>query len=59
MIIEPGVIVSIPMSKLEIKRDKLHEYIIMKLEERDYHAVQDAGSDLRELEVEIRIRNEK
>jgi hypothetical protein len=43
------------IAELEVKRTRLHEYIIMKLEERDYHAVQDAGSDLRELEVESKI----
>jgi len=39
---------------LEDKRELLHNYILMKLEERDYHAVADAAMDLRELEVTIR-----
>lgn len=43
------------IAKLEVKRERLHQYIIDKLEERDYHAVQDAGSDLRELDVEVKI----
>jgi hypothetical protein len=30
----------------------------MKLEDRDYHAVQDAGSDLRELESRVVIIKE-
>ena len=33
----------------------MHEYIIMKLDEKDYHAVADAAMDLRELEVEIKF----
>lgn len=41
--------------KLTKKRLHLHEYIMMKLEERDYHGVADAAMDLRELEVEYRL----
>ena len=43
------------IAKLEVKRARLHQYIIDKLEDRDYHAVQDAGSDLRELEVAVNM----
>lgn len=39
------------LAKLEKRRIGLHEYIIMKLDEHDYHAIQDAGSDLRELDA--------
>ena len=31
------------------KKHLLHQYILMKLEECDYHAVSDAANDLREL----------
>jgi hypothetical protein len=41
------------LTRLEKKRIGLHNYITMKLEDRDYHAVQDAGSDLRELESRV------
>lgn len=47
------------VEKLERKRKSLHEYIIMKLDEQDYHAVQDAGSDLRELEVAYKYEKDK
>jgi hypothetical protein len=43
------------IAKLEVRRVRLHDYILMKLEERDYHAIQDAGSDLRELDVAVRM----
>lgn len=43
------------LKQLESSRQVLHDYIISKLVKRDYHAVQDAASDLREIEVEIRI----
>lgn len=46
------------LAALEVKRNNLHMYITMKLEERDYHAVQDAGSDLRELDVRVGILRE-
>lgn len=46
------------VKELEKKRIHLHEYIIMKLEDLDYHAVADAAMDLRELEVEIKLRKE-
>lgn len=42
----------------EEKRKLLHSYIIMKLEEKDYHAVCDAAMDLRELEVRMKKENE-
>ena len=31
------------IAQLEIKRERLHQYIIDKLEERDYHAIADAA----------------
>lgn len=47
------------IAQLEVKRVRLHEYIIMKLDERDYHGVADAAMDLRELEVEMKLRVEE
>lgn len=46
--------IQLELTRLESRRDNLHQYIIMKLEEHDYHAVQDAGSDLRELDARIK-----
>lgn len=43
------------IAKLEVKRSRLHEYLLMKIEERDYHAVADAAMDLRELEVAVNM----
>lgn len=43
------------IAKLEAKRERLHEYIRVKLDDRDYHAIADAAMDLRELEVEMKI----
>ena len=43
------------IAKLEVQRVRLHDYILMKLESRDYHAVADAAMDLRELDVEVKI----
>ncbi len=47
------------VEKLEKKRERLHAYILDKLEERDYHGVADAAMDLRELEVAIGYEKEK
>jgi len=46
------------LSKLEIKRINLHEYITMKLDERDYHAIADASMDLRELDARAKAIKE-
>lgn len=46
------------LQKLELKRKHLHDYIVMKLEERDYHAIADAAMDLRELESRVKVFNE-
>lgn len=43
------------IAKLEVKRVRLHDYVVMKIEERDYHAVADAAMDLRELEVAVNM----
>ncbi len=41
------------IAKLEVKRVRLHDYIVMKLEEHDYHGIADAAMDLRELEARV------
>ncbi len=46
------------IAKLEVKRTRLHDYILMKLEEHDYHAVADAAMDLREIEVVVKLYRE-
>jgi hypothetical protein len=43
------------LEKLERKRLQLHEYVVTKLDDKDYHGVADAAMDLRELEVEIKF----
>ncbi len=45
------------IASLEVKRKQLHDYITMKLEEQDYHAVADAAMDLREISCAINIYN--
>ncbi len=42
------------MFTLQVRREILIQYLKMKVEERDWHAVADAAMDLRELEVEIK-----
>lgn len=39
--------------KLEERRAKLIVYLQMKVEEMDWHGVQDAGSDLREVDAKL------
>lgn len=41
----------IMLRKARIKT--MREYLLMKLDENDYHGVQDAASDLRDIESEI------
>lgn len=43
------------LAKLEVKRERLHQYIVDKLEDRDYHGVADAAMDLRELDTEVKL----
>lgn len=43
------------MAELEVKRSRLHDYITMKLEERDYHAIADAAMDLREIDAKLSV----
>lgn len=47
------------IAKLEVKRARLHQYIIDKLEDRDYHGVADGAMDLRELEVAVNMLNDE
>lgn len=46
------------IATLEIRRKRLHEYIQMKLDERDYHGIADAAMDLREIDRELKVRLE-
>lgn len=43
---------------LDYRIEFMIEYLKIKVEERDWHGVCDASNDLRELEVEKRIRDE-
>ena len=45
------------IARLEMNRKRLHEYIMMKLDERDYHGIADAAMDLREIEREVLVLN--
>ena len=47
------------IAKLEVKRVRLHDYILSKLDDRDYHGIADAAMDLRELEVEVKLIEEQ
>jgi hypothetical protein len=42
----------------EERRDTMIDYLIMKVEEQDWHGVADAAMDLRELDREIQVRDE-
>lgn len=42
------------LEKLESRRERLHDYIIMKLEKEDYHAVADGAMDLRETDMRVK-----
>lgn len=46
------------MNELEQRRMRLIDYLVMKVEQGDWHAVADAAMDLRELEAEMRVRKE-
>ena len=41
------------IDQLITRRIKLIEYMKMKIEEEDWHGVQDAGSDLREIDAKL------
>ena len=41
------------IDQLIARRVKLIEYMKMKIEEEDWHGVQDAGSDLREIDAKL------
>lgn len=42
------------IAQMEEKRKTLVGYLYMKIREGDWHGVQDAASDLRDLEAEIK-----
>ena len=41
------------ISQLVARREQLISYLKMKVEEEDWHGVQDAGSDLREIDAKL------
>lgn len=42
------------LKRLKFNRLRMVEYLKLKMEEEDWHGVQDAGSDLRDIESEIK-----
>lgn len=47
--------IELKRDRLKIRREVLINYLIMKTEAEDWHAVADVAMDLRELDVEIRV----
>ena len=47
------------LNKLFARRETMIAYLHLKIEEQDWHGVQDAASDLRDLDVELAVRQEK
>lgn len=45
--------------KLWSRRGRMVEYLQLKMEEQDWHGVQDAGSDLREIDAMIKVLESK
>ena len=45
--------------RLLTKRDTLVQYLIMKVDDEDWHAVADCAMDLRELDVKFEMLNGK
>lgn len=43
------------IARLVIQRDGLIHYLKMKVEQEDWHGVQDAASDIREVEAKIEV----
>lgn len=41
------------LEQLQKRKIQMVEYLLLKVEEEDWHAVQDAGSDLRDIESEL------
>lgn len=39
------------LEQLEKRKERMVQYLFLKIEEEDWHAVQDAGSDIREIEA--------
>lgn len=42
------------LKRLRENRARMVDYLKLKLEEEDWHGVQDAGSDLRDIDAEIK-----
>jgi hypothetical protein len=45
---------------IQLKRHKevLKEYLLVKVEQEDWHGVSDAANDIREIEVQIKLLQE-
>ena len=41
------------INQLIARREQLISYLKMKVEEEDWHGIQDAGSDLREIDAKL------
>lgn len=46
------------MKKLKKKLKLMKKYLLFCFEKADFHGVQDAASDIRELLIEMRVRKE-
>lgn len=42
------------LEQLAKRKEQMIQYLLLKVEEQDWHAVQDAGSDLRDIEAEMK-----
>lgn len=47
------------VADLEKDRETLKEYMRTRMREEDWHGVMDAAADLRELDVELKVRREQ
>lgn len=50
----PGEAEVAMLERLRKRRETMMEYLIMKFSEWDWHGVQDAASDIRDIESEMR-----
>lgn len=45
-------------NKLRVRKKKMLEYLMLKVEEEDYHGVADAAMDIRELDAKLELIKE-
>jgi len=50
----PNQFIDFYISKLETRRNQMKSYLQLKVDEEDFHGVQDAASDLRDIDSEMR-----